>query len=398
MRFLFSAHPAVGHLQPVVPTARELRRRGHEVRVATARSFRGAVRSLGLEPMVAGVDWSRANPESAFPAVAEVPPAERYSWILRHVYTDAAARRTTSDLMAALPSWRPDAVIHQQMELGSLLAAELLEIPHASYGFGQGLLPSDRRLATPAIAPLRAELGLEPDPDLISGFRFLRLEFAPASYLAPEAVRLPTTHHIRPEVGEYQPAGLPPADVPELERPAVVVTLGMNYNRTPGIFEAAIEALAGEPVSVVVTVGANRDPAELGPLPRNVRAVRYVPLSRLLPQADLTICHGGFNTVIAAVGAGTPLVLLPIDSDQPVQAARCVELGLGRSIDAGKLSPEGIRREVRTVLGDPRYRRAMAEFRAELEALPSASEAADLLETLAADGRPLPTAEPAMAS
>jgi UDP:flavonoid glycosyltransferase YjiC (YdhE family) len=396
MRFLFSAHPAVGHLQPVAPTARELQRRGHEVRVATARSFRGAVRSLGLEPMAVGVDWSRADPESVFPAVAAIPPAERYSWILRHVYTDAAARRTTSDLMAALPSWRPDVVVHQQMELGSLLAAELLEIPHASYGFGQGLMHSDRRLAAPAIAPLRAELGLDPDPDLVSGFRFLRFEFAPPTYLAPDALRVPTTHHIRPEVGEYQPGGQPPAELPELTRPVVVVTLGMNYNRTPGIFETAIEALADEPVSVVVTVGTNRDPAELGPLPRNVHAVRFVPLSRLLPRADLTVCHGGFNTIIAAVEAGTPLVLLPIDSDQPAQAARCVELGLGRSIDAAELSPERLRGEVHTVRSDPRYRKATAEFRAELEALPSAADAADLLETLAADGRPLPRPEPAM--
>jgi UDP:flavonoid glycosyltransferase YjiC (YdhE family) len=396
MRFLFSAHPAVGHLQPVVPTAGELQQRGHEVRVATASSFRGAVRSLGLEPMAAGLDWSRANPEAVFPAVAEIPPAERYSWILRHVYADAAARRTSSDLMAALSSWRPDVVIHQQMELGSLLAAELLDIPHASYGFGQGLMASDRRLGAPAIAPLRAELGLDPDPDLVSGFRFLRFEFAPPTYLAPDAVRLPTTHHIRPEVGEYRPDGQPPAHLPELKRPVVVVTLGMNYNRTPGIFEAVIEALADEPVTVVITVGTNRDPAELEPLPRNARAVRYVPLSRLLPQADVTVCHGGFNTIVAAVEAGTPLVLLPIDSDQPAQAARCVELGLGRSIDAAKLSPERLRREVRTVRSDPHFRKATAEFRAELQALPSSADAADLLETLAANGRPLPRREPAM--
>jgi UDP:flavonoid glycosyltransferase YjiC (YdhE family) len=397
MRFLFSAHPAVGHLQPVVPTARQLQRRGHEVRVATARSFRGAVSSLGVEPMTVGVDWSRANPESVFPAVAAIPPAERYSWILRHVYADAAARQTTNDLMDGLSSWRPDVVLHQQMELGSLLAAELLEIPHASYGFGQGLMESDRRLGGSAIAPLRAELGLDPDPDLTSGFRFLRFEFAPASYLSPDAVRLPTTHHIRPEVGEYQPGGWLPDDMPGFdERPLVVVTLGMNYNRTPGIFEAVIQALADEPVNVVVTVGTNRDPEELEPLPPNVHAVRYVPLSRLLPRADLTVCHGGFNTIIAAVEAGTPLVLLPIDSDQPAQAARCVLLGLGRSVDAGGLSAERVRREVRTVLGDPSYRAATEGFRSDLRALPSTADAADLLETLAAEGQPLPMRESAM--
>jgi UDP:flavonoid glycosyltransferase YjiC (YdhE family) len=383
MRFLFSAHPAVGHLQPVAPMARELHRRGHDVRVATASSFQAQVRSLGLEPMAVGLDWSRASPEAVFPDLAGVDPWERYEWILRHVYTDQAARQTATDLLAAFRSWRPDAVIHQQMELGSLLAAELLEIPHASYGFGQGLVASDRELGGPAFAPLRASLGLDPDPDLIAGFRYLRFEFAPPSYLAPDAVRLPTTHHIRPEIGDYRPGGVAPAQVPALRRPAVVVTFGMSYNRTPGLFETAIEALAGEPVDVVVTVGVNRDPADLEPLPSNVRAVRYVPLSLLLPQADVTVCHGGFNTVIAAVEAGTPLVLVPIDSDQPARAARCVELGLGRIVEPAELSPERLRRDVRLVRRDPRYGEAMAAFRAELDALPSTADAADLLETLA---------------
>ena len=390
MRFLFATHPSVGHLQPVVPIARELLGRGHDVRVVAARSFQPVVRELGLEPLEAGLDWSRADPERAFPAVAGVPPAERYRWLLTNVYADAAARRTTDDLRAAFREWLPDVVVHQQMELGSLLAAQLAGIPHASFGFGQGVVASDRRIGGPALAPLRVGLGLEADPELVAGFDFLRFEFAPAAYLAPDAVRRETTHHIRPDPIEYAPAGTLAEVAPELEAPAVVVTLGMNYNRTPGVFEAAIEALAEEPVNVVVTVGPNRDPVELEPLPGNVRAVRYVPLAQLLPDADVVVCHGGFNTIMAAVSAGTPVVLLPIDSDQPVQAQRCVELGLGLSVTPGELSPQSIRRAVAAVRSDPRYRVATAEFREELESLPSFADAADLLERLATDGCPIP--------
>ncbi len=312
------------------------------------------------------------------------------------MYAGKAARQTAVELLSVFRSWRPDVVIHQQMELGSMLAAQLREIPHASYGFGQGLLASDRRIAGPELAPLRAELGLEPDPDFVSGLRFLRLEFAPPAYLAPDAFRAPTAHHIRPEIVEYRPRGIPVGERTGSSRPAVVVTFGMNYNRTPGVFETAIEALEGEPVDVVVTVGMNRDPAELEPLPPNVRAVRYLPLSVLLPHADVTLCHGGFNTVMASVWAGTPLVLVPIDSDQPMQAERCVELGLGRRVDHRELSAESIRAAVRTVRGDPRYRRATAEFRAELESLPSAADAADLLQRLATDRCPVLADDSAM--
>jgi UDP:flavonoid glycosyltransferase YjiC (YdhE family) len=400
MRFLFSVQPATGHLQPIAPLVRALRQRGHRVRVATARSFCHVARSFGLETIEVGLDWSRADPERAFPALADVPPAERYAWILRHVYAGVAARRTADELLELHRSWRPDVLVRDQMEFGSLLAAELLDIPHVSYGYGQGLLPADRQLAGRALGPLRAELGLGPDPDMASAFRFMRIEFAPPSYLAPGAPPMPNVHHVRVEGADDRRGHGLPGWAARLRRPTVVVTLGTNYNRTPGVFETAVQALAVEPVDVVMTVGSNRDPAELGPLPANVRAVRYVPLSLLLPRADLVVCHAGFNTVMTAVTAGTPLVLVPIDSDQPAQARRCVELGLGRAIDFRELSPDRLREEVRTVLREPRHRDATAAFRSELESLPSTGYAADMLEQLAARGRPwLPDAsadEPAM--
>jgi UDP:flavonoid glycosyltransferase YjiC (YdhE family) len=403
MRFLFSVHPAAGHLQPVAPVVRALCRRGHQVRVATSPSFCHEARSLGLDTMPVGLDWSRSDPELAFPELAAIQPTERYDWILRHVYAGKAARQTMAELRVVLGSWRPDVLVRDQMEFGSLLAAELLDIPHVSYGYGQGLLDADRSVAADALAPLRAELGLKPDPDLSSAFRFMRIEFAPPSYLAPGSPRLPNAHHVRAEVLDDRRGHDLPRWVAGLRRPAIVVTLGTNYNRTPGVFETAVEALADDRVDVVLTVGVNRDPAELEPLPSNVRAVRYVPLSLLLPRVDLTVCHAGFNTVMTAVTAGTSLVLIPIDSDQPAQARRCAELGLGRTIDLHELSPERLHREVRTVLDDRRYRRATDAFRAELKSLPSTGHAADLLERLGVDNRPLGpprvgAGEPAMRS
>jgi UDP:flavonoid glycosyltransferase YjiC (YdhE family) len=376
--------PAAGHLHPIAPVARELARRGHEVRIATAPSFCDRVRALGLEAAPVGIDWSRANPELAFPELAAVDPAERYGWILRHVYAGRPAHRMAADLAGAIAGRRPDVVVRDQMEFGSLLAAELAGVPHVSYGYGQGLLEPDRRLAGRALEPLRAELGLAPDPRLDGAFRFMRFEFAPPGYLAPDAPREPNTHHIRAEGADDRRGRGLPGFAAELRRPVVVVTFGTNYNRTPGVFEAAAEALGGEPVDAVLTVGENRDPAGLGSLPANVHPVRYAPLSLLLPRADLTVCHAGFNTVMSAVSAGTPLVLIPIDSDQPAQARRCAELGLGRSVELAELTAERLRREVRTVLADGRYRRATAAFGAQVAALPSTAHAADLLEDLAA--------------
>jgi hypothetical protein len=351
------------------------------VAVGCSPSFAPEVEALGLPVIPLGLDWLRAEPERTFPALQAIAPAERYTWIRANVYGDLAARRLFPDLLELFETWRPDVVIRDQMEFGSWLVAEKLGIPHVSYGYGLGFQESDQIALRPILGRLRQELGLAPDPMLDTIFRHMRLEFAPRSYLGGPASGDAVRHHVRhhpTDGGDESPA---PEWIGELgSRPVVVATLGTNYNRTPGVFETIIEALASEPLDLIVTIGHNRDPREFGTPPANVRIEQYVPLSQLLPHADVTICHAGFNTIFTAVAAGTPLVLIPIDSDQPAGALRCRDLGLGPMLNRRQLTPEAVRDAVRSVLHESRYRDAVMAFRSELEALPDTKETASLLE------------------
>ena len=138
------------------------------------------------------------------------------------------------------------------------------------------------------------------------------------------------------------------------DRPTVYATLGTVFNsRTPGLFQAILDGLRDEPVNLIVTVGRDRDPDEFGPQPENVHIERYIPQSLLLPHCDLVITHAGFSTVTAALSHGLPMVAMPIDADQPLNAERCVALGVAEVIEHGQRTPEAIRDSVRTVLGNP---------------------------------------------
>jgi UDP:flavonoid glycosyltransferase YjiC (YdhE family) len=383
LRFLFSVQPAVGHLLPVVPVGHALLERGHEVVVVCSPSFRPTVEAFGLTAAPAGLDWLRAEADRFFPPLGAIDPKERYAWILSNVYAGAAARRLLPDLFELFDAWRPDVVVRDQMEFASWLVAERLGVPHASYGYGLGFQEADRLAVRSRLSALRSELGLPPDESMEGVFRHLRLEFAPRSYLAPGARGDAVRHHVRPSPADCPFGTVKPDWIRELgARPVVVATLGTSYNRTPGVFETILEALADEPLDLVLTIGRNRRPEELGAPPANVRIERFVPLSLLLPHADLTICHGGFNTIFTAVAAGTPLLLIPIDSDQPAGARRCAELGLGTTLNVRRLSPDDVRRAVWSTLREPRYARAVSDFRKELEELPGAEDAASLLESL----------------
>lgn len=387
MRFLFSIQPAASHLQPLVPVGRELQRRGHEVAVVCSRSFCGVAEGFGFKAIPAGLDWLRAEAEAYFPELRQLPPQQRYAWILSNIYSRDAARCLIPELHNLCTTWRPDVVIRDQMEFASWLVAEKLNIPQASYGYGLGFLPEDQNVVRSQLTELRRELRLPPDDNLTTIFRHLRLEFAPRSYLGTGIPRNGDTHHIRAQIADC-PNGTPsPTWISFLgRRPVVVATLGNTYNRTPGIFEAIIAALADEPLDLVLMIGRNRKREEFGKLPANVRVEQYVPLSLLLPHADVTICHAGFNTIFSAVAAGTPLVLIPIDSDQPAGALRCAKLGLGLMLDSRGLGPDAVRNAVSVALAEPRYRHAVDAFRHELNALPGAAHAASLLESIAIEG------------
>jgi MGT family glycosyltransferase len=171
--------------------------------------------------------------------------------------------------------------------------------------------------------------------------------------------------------------------------PIVYATLGTGFNHTPGIFETIIAAARDAPVELIVTVGRDRDPAALGPLPRNVHVARYIPQSLLFPYCDVVVAHGGWNTTLAALSHGLPLVLIPLGADQPHNAARCAALHVGRVIRPADLTPQALRDAVHDVLNMPTYRRNARRLRAEMDSLPEPAYAVALLEQLARDRAPI---------
>ena len=98
-------------------------------------------------------------------------------------------------------------------------------------------------------------------------------------------------------------------------------TLGTAFNRrVPELFKAILDGLRTEPVNLILTVGRDGNPAELGPQADGTHVERYVPQNLLFPHCALVVCHAGFSTVTASLSHGLPMVTLAIDADQPVNA------------------------------------------------------------------------------
>ncbi len=142
-----------------------------------------------------------------------------------------------------------------------------------------------------------------------------------------------------------------------------------------------IEALGRLPVRVLVTIGRDRDPTELGARPANVHVERWVPQARVMPHARAMVCHGGSGTMRSGLAAGIPQVVLPLFADQPDNAERVDALGAGIALEQ-RAEAEVVATAVRTVLTDARYATRAAAVAADIRALPPVDVAAARLREL----------------
>jgi UDP:flavonoid glycosyltransferase YjiC (YdhE family) len=104
----------------------------------------------------------------------------------------------------------------------------------------------------------------------------------------------------------------------------------------------------------------------------------------LMPQLDAVVCHGGLNTVCESLAHGVPLVVAPIRHDQPVNAAQVAAAGCGVRVSFARVTPDGLRAAVSTVLDDPAYRDAAGLVRDSFRLAGGAPAAAGRLAELAA--------------
>jgi UDP:flavonoid glycosyltransferase YjiC (YdhE family) len=127
------------------------------------------------------------------------------------------------------------------------------------------------------------------------------------------------------------------------------------------------------------------DPAVIVARP-NVTVTRWVRHADVLPYCSAVITHGGHGTVIKALSAGVPLVIVPLGRDQPDNAARVVYAGAGARLRK-KASVSAMRAAVARVIEDPRYRAAAGRMASRLAAERDDNLVVDELEHVVADAR-----------
>jgi UDP:flavonoid glycosyltransferase YjiC (YdhE family) len=389
MRILFTFVPAYGHLHPMLPLARAFANDGHEVAFATGPDFVDRVAAAGFAGFACGtpVDawFGELTRRVGGPPGEGVPAGEIMLYWLPRLFAEVGAPFTAEDLIPLAASWRPRLIVHESYEFAGPLAAAVIGVPSVQHSLSPLSSLEVMTAAGDAVAPLWDRWNQEPQPQG-GAYATVCLCLSPPSLETPGACPPEKMRPLRSVPADAKPGDELPAWMSELpDRPSVHATLGTSAtNQDQGVLRTIIAGLANDDVNVIVTVGQNNDPEALGPLPGNAHVERYISHSLLLPRCDAIIAHGGAGTMFGAIQHGLPQLLIPQGADQYINAQRCVDGGCARQLLPDEVTADAVRREVRTLLEDHRYRDGAQRVRAEMEAMPSPEVVArSLLQELA---------------
>lgn len=346
MRVLFASTHGAGHFNPLVPYLDACVAAGHEVLVVGPPTLdpRGYPFRAGDSPPAELLDplWER---------IPSLPPGQSDVVVVGRIFAGLNVDAMLPALRAALDDWRPDLVVREPNEYASAIAAEERGVRHVRVAIGlahseEAALAIARTALDDAAPGLSGRIAASP-----------YLTCFPAS-LDPSP--FPVRRFRDPAVDT------PVRPLPDWwagdERPLVYLSFGSVTAAFPsaaGLYATAIEQVAALPVRVLATVGRELD---VGPVPPNVRVERWVPQADVLAHAAAVVCHGGSGTVLGALAAGVPLVVVPLFADQPQNAVRVATVGAGVVA-----SLDGIGSALGRVLQEPAHRAAAARVAAEID-------------------------------
>ncbi len=375
---MFASLGAYGHLYPMMPLALACADADHEAVIATGPPFLGRLPLATVPgyPPELELDWAIDETRRRHPDLHD----QDFSTAM---FADVTAEFTAPTLIEQCERLRPDLIIYEAMDTGAGVAASALGFPAAAYAialatFFYGSLHS-------ATVGYHRDVWLRRDrmpPEGTSLLGSALINPVPPTLRQVDETPVSTVP-IRSVAYNETTSGVPAWLFGPRTRPRIYLTLGTVSFGAVEVLSRAIAEIAPLGVDVLVTVGPEGEPAALGDVPDTVHAERFVAQSAVLQLVDLIVHHGGTGTVMGALEAGLPQLLLPQGADQFFNAEILTTTGAAQALPNDAQQPGAISEAVRKLLGDSVERQTARRLRDEIAAMPSPAQVVPRLVELA---------------
>jgi UDP:flavonoid glycosyltransferase YjiC (YdhE family) len=416
MKFVLANYGTRGDVEPSLVVARELQRRGHDVRMAVAPDLIEFVEAAGLPAVSYGLDtrtwldvyrnfWTSFF--SRFWRVQQLRRLWREMWDLSdqcwtQMNTTLVSLAEGADLLFAGLSYQEPAA--NVAEYYDIPLATLHHVPMRPNGQVVSILPS--ALARSAMTAFdwfcwrlnkkvedaqRRELGLPkatgPSPGRIAERQSLEIQgYDDACFpgLATEwakwdghrpfvgTLTMELTTEVDDDVVSWIAAGTPP----------ICFGFGSMPVESPADTIDMISAACAELGERALVCAGWSDFSEV-PHFDHVKVVGAVNYAKVFPACRAVVHHGGSGTTAASMRAGVPTLILSMDPNQTIWGAQLKRLKVGTTRRFSNTTRESLVADLRRIL-DPEYtNRARALATRMTKPAESVSTAADLVENFA---------------
>ena len=360
-----------GDIQPFIALALALMSKGHEVTVVAPENFREFVEGFGVSYWPVTGDTERLINSPTALKILEGGSIFKFFYHLQKVSAQTA-EQSNRDILAAcnhfdhlIVSVLPLPIVYSIAEKYRKKCAVVFlsvppiptrEFPFQAFGT-KGHVWFNRlsyRLTGLAYAMIskqlnqfRKEIGLPPAnvmkallrADLLAITAISQLLIKQPADWPPQAhvtgfFFLPETHSVKRGDNEW-PEGLEEW----LAKGDKPVYIGFGSIPIPDQTKF-LRTLEGVLAKKRVVLGVGWSILESLPVHPDLFVVKSVNHARLLPRCSVTVIHGGIGTVGAALRSGTPLIVVSILADQPINGKMIEQKKLGRHIPFKDLSPE----------------------------------------------------------
>jgi len=392
-----------GHLNPMSSLALQLQARNHEV------VFLYSSGAAGL-PFVRGPEKDHINEK--LPEVSKKEGQDALQFSIRAVLAQTEA--ILNSLPAIVQANGIDALIIDTVQFYAELGAVQLGMPYVHvangvhwdysgytplclYGWPHETTPAALARNREGVAKWAGLLesvnggikahaesvGLKIDwNDLSSTFSPLAsISQVPRAFDFESSHWLPQFHHTGPF---HNGKGRETVDFP-WERltgePIIYASMGTILNGQVDVFRTIVAGVAkNKNLQLVLSIGDQVDPKQIGPVPNNAIIVKQAPQLELLKHATVCITHAGLNTALESLAQGVPQLAIPITYDQPGVAARIAHQKTGVVTSLDKLTADHLAFLLEDVLVDPTYRENARKLQKAIAKANGLSVAADLIE------------------
>ena len=183
----------------------------------------------------------------------------------------------------------------------------------------------------------------------------------------PEWVGLPKIrpilHYIGPLV--YRSDKEVPKEIIEMPKDKPIVYFAMGSSGKPEIIADIIKGFKDEPYRVIAPVESHIKGLNIE-IPSNVVVTGFLPAHKVNPMADISVIHGGQNTVMNACLSGTPIVGVGMHPEQQANLDACVRKGFAIRIKKREVTSSRVINAVSELLNDNKAKEEIKKFQEEL--------------------------------